>query len=98
VIAVGEDPASALHQAVEGACDSDLEALHASSENTAIVCFDDQVNVIAQHREVNEACIFVQACGFAQRALDGAKPARGTQVPDAFAKSECHVRRLALGQ
>jgi len=61
VIAICEDCAAALHHSVQRTRHSNLEPLHTAREHTPIRRLDDEVNVVAQDREVNEASIRVLA-------------------------------------
>ena len=55
VVAVGEDGAFAVPQAVEGFGDADEEALHAAGEGVAVLRFGHHVQVVAEHGVVHQA-------------------------------------------
>jgi hypothetical protein len=54
VVALLEDVAAAVHDLLEGAGDTDAEALHADRERAAIVGLDEQVDVIAHDGVVDD--------------------------------------------
>ena len=55
VIAITKDASFASPQSIQGASDSYEQTLHAPAESFAVVGFDDEVEVIALNRVVNEA-------------------------------------------
>jgi hypothetical protein len=54
VIVVGEDPAAAAHQPVECFRNPHSQALHPAAKRLAIVCFDNQMDVVPEYGEFNE--------------------------------------------
>lgn len=70
VIPVGEDlSAAAMHRSTAGMlrCEGgvealgggDLERLHAARERLLVVCFDEEVDVIALHGDVHDAAVVI---------------------------------------
>ena len=55
VVVVGEDAARARHRGIEGLRDPNGEALHALGKRSAVVRLDDEVQVIAEHAEFDQA-------------------------------------------
>ena len=55
VIAVTKDASFASPQSIHGASNPYEQTLHAPAESFAVVRFDDEVEVIALNREVDEA-------------------------------------------
>jgi hypothetical protein len=54
VVAIGKQPALAFQLAVDRARHAHAQALYASSQRPPIVCLDQQVEVVALHREMHE--------------------------------------------
>jgi hypothetical protein len=54
VVAVGEYSASAIEGTVDGARHANGQALHASRERAAIRRLDDEMKVVALHRELHQ--------------------------------------------
>jgi hypothetical protein len=57
VVAIREHAAHAPEQSVEPASHPNLEAPHRTAERVPVRGFDDQVKMVALHREMNEAHI-----------------------------------------
>ena len=55
MIVVGKDAAAPTHHSIERLRDADGEALDALAEGFAAVGLDDQVQVISQHDEFDQA-------------------------------------------
>ena len=55
MVVVREDAAGAAQAAVDSAGDADAEPLHPARERPLVVGLDDQVQVVTQDREMNDA-------------------------------------------
>src|SRR5882724_1392328 len=80
-VAVGENRAVTVHDAVEPLGDANAESLHAAREAPLILGLDDQVDVIALHRKVGDSHPEAIA-GRPEGLLDALEAATGTQIPD----------------
>ena len=54
MIVVGEESPAAPHDAVERPRQADIEPLHTARERLAVVCFDNQMQVVSENAEVDE--------------------------------------------
>ena len=54
-VAIGEHRAAAASEAIEVLGGGDLEALHAAGEGEAIVGFDDELDRVRAHAELDDA-------------------------------------------
>ena len=73
VVAIREDATRALADAIDAARGRDLEALHPRGQRVAIVRLDDQMEVRALDREVDDADAGLRAGG-GERQLLGRRP------------------------
>jgi hypothetical protein len=91
---VGEHAPSALHHAVQRFCDAHLQALHASGERHVRIRLYEQMQVVPEDREFNDA----EAKPLASAGkcfLDDAKAPAAAEVPDVsrYAQGDKHGGR-----
>lgn len=97
VVAIGEDPAFSAHQPVQPAGDPDRETLQAASQSRCVRCLDDQVKMVALHREVDEA--ETEPVAAACKCLgQESKAAAAAEVPYVRHHSPGHVDGVVLRQ
>jgi hypothetical protein len=91
VVAIREDGAAAMKELVEAAGDPDPEALHAAAERTRVFGFDDQMEMIVLHREVDDAEVCSRESGFLDRIANYTKRLLGAQMPRSRERSKGDV-------
>ncbi len=94
VVVVREHRAVAPHEPIEAARDAHAQALHAARKRDRVARLDDEMDVVALHREADDAQIapFVRS---AQRRADDAEASAAPQVPDVIAYAQRDVHREA---
>ncbi|HEX9243825.1 MAG TPA: hypothetical protein VF875_15380 [Anaeromyxobacter sp.] len=93
VVAVGEHRAGAPHHAIQAASDPDGERAHAARERPRPVRLDDEVEVVAQDREVRDPESPIAARP-AYCRVDHPERPLAPQVPDMRRHPHRHVHRL----
>jgi len=95
MVMVSEDASPALHHAVQRFCDTHLQALHASSERHVRIRLYEQMQVVPEDGELNDAEAKPLASG-GERLLDDPKAPAAAQVPDVsgYAQGDKHGGRL----
>jgi len=95
VIVVGEDATSSFHQSIERLGDADVEALHPSRQRFVSVRLDEQVQVVAENRELDDP----QPEPLARRregGFDDFEAAATAEVPDMPGHAQGHVHSGGL--
>ena len=93
MVAVGKDIAPALHHPVQPTGESDREPLNAPRELLRRFRLDDQVQVVALHREMHE-CESVALLPSRERARNGPEASPAPQVPYFLPHSQRDVHRM----
>jgi hypothetical protein len=97
VVPVRKDRPAPAQQRIEPLGDADREPLHPSREPPCVRGFDDEVQVIALHRELGEAnCL--PAAGKAKRVGNGAEACPRSQAGEAVDRAQGDMHRKAAGQ
>src|SRR5882762_10079660 len=92
VVAVGKHRALPVHDLVERARHPDLEPLHRPAQRLRVGSLDDEVRVVALHREVHQAEPEPLAAAL-ERAPECAKATMRAEVPDLATDADCDVQR-----
>lgn len=97
VVPVREHPAAPLHQAVQGASDTNGQTLNSAREPHGILGLDDQVKMVALHAEVNEPEPGT-SLSVRESSRNRAEAALATQVPDVTPHAQRDVHRVVPRQ
>ena len=92
VIAISPDGAAAAKRAVDCARHADREAPQAAAERARVVGFDDQMEMIVLHREMDNPEAAVRGRG--QGAADGREDPGGSQAADGRTAAESYMHRV----
>src|SRR4051794_8406136 len=97
MVAVRKNPAVPAGERIEAPGNSDRQALHTARKRGLIFRLDDEVQVVALNRVVDDpdAESFARV---AQRRFHRLGPAVGAQIPDATPQPHGHVHRMPRGE
>jgi len=92
MIPIGPDTTGATKLPIDRLCEADAKALHPSPQVATSFGFDEQVDVVALHREVNDS--EARPRPHRQRASHGRKQPSATKGRQSAANAHRHVQRM----
>ena len=92
MVMVGEDASPPLHHAVQRFCDAHRQALHATRERRVRVRVDEEMQVVSEDREFNNAEAKPLASA-GKRLFDDAKAPAAAEIPDVSRYAQGDKRR-----
>src|SRR5262249_53193174 len=92
VVAIAPDGAAATERAIDGPREPDRESAHPRREKRAVICFDDEVNVIVLDRVMDDPEPPVRGGG--KRAAYGREDTAGPKAADRVRGPESDMDRM----